>query len=49
MTGVDVLLPFEIASVDASIGEGFRAPALFRTVVQALGPALESLPRRKPR
>ena len=30
-------------------GEGFRAPALLRTVLQALGPALESLPRRKPR
>ena len=30
-------------------GEGFRAPALLRTVAQAPGPALESLPRRKPR
>ncbi len=34
---------------DGRLGEGFRAPALLRTVLQAPGPALESLPRRKPR
>jgi hypothetical protein len=37
------------ASVDACFGEGFRTPALCRTVVGVLGPAFESLPRRKPR
>ena len=31
------------------LGEGFRTPALCRTVVGVLGPAFESLPRRKPR
>ena len=30
-------------------GEGFRTPALCRTVVGVLGPAFESLPRRKAR
>ncbi len=30
-------------------GEGFRTPAPYRTVVRLLGPAFESLPRRKPR
>jgi hypothetical protein len=32
-----------------SEGEGFRTPALCRTVVGGGGPAFESLPRRKPR
>ena len=35
-------------NLNGSKGEGFRAPAFLRTVLQALGPALESLPRRKP-
>ena len=43
------MLPFEIASADASFGEGFRAPAPYEMVVLDLGPASESLPRRKPR
>src|SRR5271165_7403562 len=30
-------------------GEGFRTPAPWRTVVRGLGPAFETLPRRKPR
>ena len=30
-------------------GEGFRTPAPWGTVVRVLGPAFESLPRRKPR
>jgi len=37
-----------IATVDVAFGDGFRAPA-FATVGRAPGPALESLPRRKPR
>ena len=32
-----------------AFGEGFRTPALCRTVVGVLGPGFESLPRRKPR
>src|SRR6185437_9592320 len=33
----------------ARFGEGFRSPAPCRRVMRALGPAFESLPRRKPR
>ena len=40
---------FHGANLKVGKGEGFRAPALLRTVLQAPGPALESLPRRKPR
>ena len=41
----------DIQSVATNVryGEGFRTPALCRTVVGVLGPAFESLPRRKPR
>src|SRR5271166_4366187 len=35
--------------INARLGEGFRTPAPWRTVVRGLGPAFESLPRRKPR
>ena len=35
--------------VNFRFGEGFRTPAPYETVVQHLGPAFESLPRRKPR
>src|SRR5208337_5553591 len=41
----------DIQSVATNVrfGEGFRTPAICRTVVGVLGPAFESLPRRKPR
>ena len=37
------------SNLKVGFGEGFRTPAPWGTVVRVLGPAFESLPRRKPR
>ena len=41
--------PFARPIFEGSSGEGFRMPAPSGTVVRDVGPAFESLPRRKPR
>src|SRR5271167_4039781 len=48
VTAPCAFLPYRSPTRKVGLGEGFRAPA-FATVGRAPGPALESLPRRKPR
>src|SRR5271166_1064387 len=47
--GVRTPAPWRTVVQGEGYGEGFRTPAPWRTVVRGLGPAFETLPRRKPR